>query len=260
MDIQQQKKFKVLLIGDDCIDRYIYGTIDRISPEAPVPVLRYIDVAEKPGMAANVYENLKSFSDIDVDFLRPHVQCIKERYIDKKSKYQMMRVDKDYEIVSCSEFPNLKDYDCIVISDYDKGFVVEDTILTVREQFLGPIFMDTKKKNLGQFEDIFIKINEKEFKESHSLPSSKNLIVTLGEKGCQYVDNVYPVRRTEVFDVTGAGDTFLAALVYEYLKSKSIVEGIKFANECASIGIKHRGCYILTEEDIKRVHIRLGRS
>jgi D-beta-D-heptose 7-phosphate kinase/D-beta-D-heptose 1-phosphate adenosyltransferase len=260
MDTPQHKKFKVLLIGDDCLDRYIYGTIDRISPEAPVPVLRYTDVEEKPGMAANVYENLKSFSDIEVNFLKPDIQCIKERYVDKKSKYQMMRVDKDYTVSPCLEFSNLNDYDCVVISDYDKGFVGRDTILKVRNEFLGSIFMDTKKKNLGEYEDIFIKINEKEFKESHSLPSSRNLIVTLGEKGCQYEDKIYPVRKTEVFDVTGAGDTFLAALVYEYLKSKTIAGGIKFANECASIGIKHRGCYILTKEDIDRVYARLTRS
>jgi D-beta-D-heptose 7-phosphate kinase/D-beta-D-heptose 1-phosphate adenosyltransferase len=260
MDTLQHKKFKVLLIGDDCIDRYIYGTIDRISPEAPVPVLRYTSVEEKPGMAANVYQNLKSFEGIEVDFLKPDVQCIKERFIDQKSKYQMMRLDKDYQVSECTDFPDLNDYDCIVISDYNKGFVTHNTILQVRERFTGPIFMDTKKRQLGEYEGIFIKINEKEFKEASSLPSSKNLIVTLGERGCSYVDKIFPVTKTEVFDVTGAGDTFLAALAYEYLNTRSINESIEFANECASIGIKHRGCYILTKGNIEGVRTRLARS
>ena len=58
MDTLQQKSFKVLIIGDDCTDIYQYGYVDRISPEAPVPILNVVEEVVKPGMAGNVRENL----------------------------------------------------------------------------------------------------------------------------------------------------------------------------------------------------------
>ena len=64
MTTQQQTSFNVLLIGDSCTDRYNIGSVDRISPEAPVPVLKIVDTYDVPGMAANVNLNpgtLKTF-------------------------------------------------------------------------------------------------------------------------------------------------------------------------------------------------------
>ena len=58
MDFQPQKKFNILLIGDICVDVYQYGTIDRLSPEAPVPVFVPVHKEERNGMAGNVYANL----------------------------------------------------------------------------------------------------------------------------------------------------------------------------------------------------------
>ena len=54
-----QKPYQILLIGDSCIDEYQYGTVDRISPEAPVPIFKYIRSEEKPGMVFNVRNNLE---------------------------------------------------------------------------------------------------------------------------------------------------------------------------------------------------------
>ena len=59
--IQRQGLFKVLLIGDSCIDQYVYGTCDRINPEAPVPILKYVRQEQVDGMALNVRNNLQSF-------------------------------------------------------------------------------------------------------------------------------------------------------------------------------------------------------
>ena len=58
MNTQQPKKYKILLIGDNCVDVYQYGTVDRISPEAPVPVFKFSHEERKPGMAGNVANNL----------------------------------------------------------------------------------------------------------------------------------------------------------------------------------------------------------
>jgi D-beta-D-heptose 7-phosphate kinase/D-beta-D-heptose 1-phosphate adenosyltransferase len=54
MNTQQPRQFKILLIGDDCVDVYQFGTVDRISPEAPVPVFECTHEERKPGMAGNV--------------------------------------------------------------------------------------------------------------------------------------------------------------------------------------------------------------
>jgi len=67
-NIQQHKKLKILLIGDSCIDEYRIGTVDRLSPEAPVPVVKIIKHFSTPGMAANVKINLEKLG-IDVDFI-----------------------------------------------------------------------------------------------------------------------------------------------------------------------------------------------
>jgi len=60
MDTQQLKSFKILLIGDNCLDVYRYGSVDRISPEAPVPVFKFSHEETKPGMAGNVARNLEA--------------------------------------------------------------------------------------------------------------------------------------------------------------------------------------------------------
>ena len=64
MDTQQQKRFKILVIGDSCTDVYHYGECERISPEAPVPILRHIESIKIGGMAKNVYENFKIINQI----------------------------------------------------------------------------------------------------------------------------------------------------------------------------------------------------
>ena len=67
MNIQQQKRLKILLIGDSCQDVYVYGTVDRISPETPVPVLKQRRTESKPGMACNVKNNLMALGcNVDI--------------------------------------------------------------------------------------------------------------------------------------------------------------------------------------------------
>ena len=54
---------KFLVIGDSCIDIFIYGEIERIAPEAPVPIIRPIDKVENDGMAKNVRNNVRALGD-----------------------------------------------------------------------------------------------------------------------------------------------------------------------------------------------------
>ena len=80
-----------------------------------------------------------------------------------------------------------------------------------------------------------------------------NLIITKGGKGAEYQGKLYPAEKVNVFDVVGAGDTFLAALTYGYLKYGTIEEAIPLANKAAAVAVSHRGTYVLTEEDVTTI-------
>jgi bifunctional ADP-heptose synthase (sugar kinase/adenylyltransferase) len=250
MDTQQQKKFTVLLIGDSCIDEYHFGTVDRISPEAPVPVFKLTKKISKPGMAANVKENLLMLG-LDVCFVTKG-NSTKIRLIDAKSKQHIVRVDDDIKSdpLTINEISiDLHNIDAVVVSDYNKGLVTYDLVKSIRKKYLGPIFIDTKKHDLKEFEGCVVKINETEFSKANSTTSS--LIVTQGNKGCTYNGVQFPARETEVVDVTGCGDTFLAALVFMFLETNDIVKAIEFANKAASVTVQHLGVYAPKLEEIK---------
>ena len=249
MDIQQPKKFKILLVGDNCTDVYQYGTVDRISPEAPVPIFKFSYQETKQGMAGNVLNNLLKLN-CTVDFITTGDTSIKTRIIDIRTKQQLLRIDNDVEsnIISISKFTDLN-YDAIVISDYNKGAVSYELIQYLRKHFDGPMFLDTKKPDIAQFYGIYVKINELEFKNRHSINDS--LIVTLGNKGAMYnADKFYPTPIVEVSDVCGAGDTFLSALTYKFLEINDIDQAIMFANKAASITVQKIGNYAPSIEEI----------
>ena len=243
---------KVLLIGDSCEDRYFYGDVKRLNPEAPVPILEYKRGVTSKGMVWNVRENLRSFG-VEVYTSTHPEEIIKTRYIDEKSNQQIMRYDEEPKIEPLSfDFPtewnNL--YDALVISDYDKGFLTTEKIFELSSRFVGPVFIDSKKTLLP--EDAYIKVNELEYERmSHS--NYENLIVTRGGKGAEYQGKLYPAEKVNVFDVAGAGDTFLAALVVGYIQTKSIETAIPLANKAAAIAVSHAGTYVLTKEDIDEI-------
>lgn len=223
---------KVLVIGDGCIDEYRYGYIRRVNPESTAPLLSFDHIIEKFGMAYNVAANLKSFG-VDTDLHVPTVFSRKIRYVDIRTQDHLLRVDHDIKAEPYKVEPNYS-YDAIVISDYNKGFITDEVIQQLRNVYSGPIYMDTKKTNLKDFTGIFIKINEREMQESTSLPDRHSLIVTYGSKGAKYLDIMYPVPVTEVVDVCGAGDVFLAALVAKHLETSNMGSAIMFANEKAA--------------------------
>lgn len=231
---------RILVIGDVCIDEYRYGEIRRVNPESTAPLLNFQDKEEKLGMAFNVSINLMALG-VDVVLSAGEEVSRKIRYIDRRTGEHLLRVDEDVETKPYEFDVDLVDFDAIVISDYNKGFVGNDTIKELRKQFDGPIYMDTKKKNLADFPNIYIKINQRELYESTSLPEQDKLIVTYGADGCGYKDTLYPAKVIEVVDVCGAGDVFLAAMVFKHLETGSMDEALPFANEraarsCQSLG------------------------
>jgi D-beta-D-heptose 7-phosphate kinase/D-beta-D-heptose 1-phosphate adenosyltransferase len=248
-DIQPQIKFNILLIGDSCVDEYYIGTCDRLSPEAPVPVIKVTEYRTSNGMAANVKENLEKLN-VNVDFVTNDILVTKTRYIDKRSRQHLLRVDEEPVIPKWngSTPQALNKYDSVVISDYNKGFLDYNHIEHIIRNFKGPIFIDTKKTDLSKFNGAFVKINELENKQKIS--TNSNLIVTLGSKGAMYKDKLFPTKSVDVVDVCGCGDTFLSALTYQYLVTQNINDAILFANKAASLTVQREGNYAPSLDEI----------
>jgi len=230
--------------------------VDRLSPEAPVPVIKVTNTFTVPGMAANVEKNLINIG-VFADFVTNTETIIKTRYIDQRSNQHMLRVDTEPEVKQWNgESPQPLDaYDAIVISDYNKGFLSYDNIEYIIKESSGPVFIDTKKQDLSRFSAdwCFVKINESEFKQRFSIP--KNLIVTLGSNGASLKrfsdEKHFTTKSVDVVDVCGCGDTFLASLAVEYLYTKNIEKSIEFANLAAGITVQHQGNYAPSYDEIR---------
>lgn len=248
---------KILVIGDSCTDVFVYGKAERLCPDAPVPILIPTYTTRTGGMAANVYENLLSMQ-IDVDMVTNDVPITKTRYVDAQTNHMILRVDSENReiprVQNLEKVPFSK-YDAVVISDYNKGFLHSDDIAYICENH--PLtFLDTKKiLNTMCLKATFIKINEVEYNKNVDAgldisSQLKKFIVTLGSKGCMYSSDIYPVQPVDIKDMSGAGDTFISALAVRYVQSKDIKAAIKFANECATIVVQHRG--VTKVGDIKK--------
>ena len=248
-NIQAHKKFRILLIGDTCTDVYQYGTVDRISPEAPVPIFVPTYSEERPGMAGNVLSNLQALGcDVVTQF---GDVSKKTRLIDSKSRQQLMRIDQDVGSTGLIR-ANARGFDAVVISDYDKGFVSHELVKCLIQTADCPIFIDTKKTVLDAFNGCYIKINDLEHSRAETLPDDQWLITTHGDLGAFYMGQKFPaIKTSDVIDVTGAGDTFLAALTYGFLTTGDIRQSIMLANRAASITVRHMGVYAPSLEEIK---------
>jgi bifunctional ADP-heptose synthase (sugar kinase/adenylyltransferase) len=244
---------KILLLGDSCYDYYHYGSVNRISPEAPIPIFDHLYTQKKLGMMSNVLENFRSLG-VHPDY-QTHFFENKNRYVDAKSKQQLLRVDQRIDEGGIErvilEAIDYDEYDAIVISDYNKGFIDYEHITEIRRQFEGPVFIDTKKKDLGKIGDCIVKINQYEYKNLVSYPNHENLIVTLGGENVTWGNRLYFPPKVDAYDVCGAGDTFLAALVFEYLRKKDMEAAILFAMKAAAITVQKIGVYAPTLEEIE---------
>jgi len=235
--------YNVLVIGERCLDRFTYGDCIRLSPEAPVPVFKPRYETANLGMAANVCANLEAFKGgIEITFITNHEMPTKTRLVDDRSNQMLLRMDENDEIIETAVLNNVVwgNHDCVVVSDYAKGFLSIQDLIHISQSH--PLtFLDTKKPVNEWTKDFtFVKINEEEWINSNEYYAG-NLIVTMGRKGAYYRGTTYPAEKVEVMDVSGAGDTFLAALVYKYLQTECIKSAIHFANECSGNVISKRG-------------------
>ena len=249
---------KILVIGDICQDVFIYGDIIRLSPEAPVPVFNPLREVSNDGMARNVSNNVEALG-VTIYTITNQNNIRKVRYVDTKSNQLVLRVDEhDYcnriDEVLLSTIQDNKchiamngetEIDAIIVSDYCKGFLEEDDIQWICENNKN-VFVDTKKE-LGDWINsaTYIKINslehEKNIKFFENSDVIDKTIVTKGNEGCLFQGKIYPTEDVPVKDISGAGDTFLAGLVVEYMKTNDILKAINFAQECTEIVIQKHG-------------------
>ena len=246
---------KILVIGDSCKDIYTYGKCPRLCPDAPVPVFIPKYTVNKGGMALNVYDNVVSLG-VECDLVTNTNSIKKTRFVDDKTNQIIIRVDEGEENTEeiNVQYLDLNSYDGVIISDYVKGFLSEDSIRYICENH-DNVLIDTKRL-LGEYcsKAKFIKINEDEYNASkHLLPNLSlysSLIITLGSKGCKYLNKIYPVKKVEIKDQTGAGDTFVAAFLTMFIKNKNIDKSLKFANDCSTYVVQKRGVVTLENKKI----------
>lgn len=184
LNIPDTRAARVLVVGDVMLDRYWFGEVSRISPEAPVPVVHVQRTEERPGGAANVARNAVALGasctllavvgkDEPADALERllaeegvHTRLYRDESLSTTIKLrvigrqqQLLRIDFEntpaYEVLQSklSEFKAmLADYDVVVLSDYGKGGLahVADMIQAARE--VGkPVLVDPKGEDYSRY-------------------------------------------------------------------------------------------------------------
>jgi D-beta-D-heptose 7-phosphate kinase/D-beta-D-heptose 1-phosphate adenosyltransferase len=308
------KKFSssgVLIIGDLMVDRFIWGNVERISPEAPVPVVEVSRENMLLGGAANVANNVSSLGGkvfisgivgydemgkvlktallnkgITTDGIfeednRPtsvktriyaHDQQV-VRY-DRETKTDISRSAQSriLEFVR-SSLPQVK---AVILSDYCKGVITRPLIKKLLELTGTKLFIAADPK-IGHFDYykgvslITPNIHEASFGSGIKITDDvtlkragkilmkklqlKALLVTRGERGMTLFEKSgkivnIPTLAKEVYDVTGAGDTVIAAFSLCYAAGMGFRAAAEIANHAAGIVVGERGTAVVTREEI----------
>ena len=208
------KKSKILIIGDAMLDKYFLGSTERISPEAPVPVLKVESEILKPGGAANVASNISSLgqdttliANIGIDtngkILKKLIGAQKINLISKNDKniktttksrfisqnQQLIRVDDETNdkinfLMPSNIESQVKKCDALIFSDYKKGAQNNITkLIKLANKFKKPVFIDPKGDNFDCYKNSFcITPNRTEFENIVGKCSSNQDIVNKSKK------------------------------------------------------------------------------
>ena len=228
---------RIAVIGENCNDIFIYGDCNRLSPEAPVPLMIPIETKYNLGMSGNVVKNIEALSDARIVHICQTEVIKKTRYVDKKSNHMFLRVDEGESNIqtldlNISKTNAIVNSDIVIVSDYDKGFLTDETIKKIGSIAKLSI-LDSKKKLSKEIIEsyTFVKLNELEHKQNIQFKECKNIITTLGSKGAQFDGKIYPSPSPkETIDVSGAGDTFTASFILKYFETKNVETSIIFSN------------------------------
>jgi rfaE bifunctional protein kinase chain/domain len=286
----------ILVVGDFMLDHYIMGTSNRMSPEAPVPVVIPNKEYSIPGGAGNVAMNLSTMgasvicsgivgddiwgkkllsllkdNDINIDgidIIKDHPTTLKQRiYSDGK---QVARLDTEKIIDRKPNFLSkvLDNYDACILSDYNKGVIKNADIDT------NILIVDPKKDDFSLYKNAHIitpNLNELkratniDIEDDQSIIQASNDLITKhnfnyvvakkGAEGMIVVGKNNFVKHIEVHfvenpDVTGAGDTVIAALSLAYAKTQDIELAARFANNAAATAVSKSGTATVTINEI----------
>ena len=231
---------KLLVIGESCLDVFHYGNSTRLCPEAPAPVFNSKHIVKNGGMAMNTYNNIVSFGfDADIITNANWREITKTRFVDKRTNHMFMRLDENDDQFEKCKISNVDFslYDMVVVSDYNKGFLLPSDLQKI-STLSKCCIIDTKKVFGDWIHGYdFIKVNNLEYnttKHTISKIIKNKLIITQGPKGCTHKGVNYPVPLVEIKDTSGAGDTFVAAFSVKFCETRSVKDSITFANSCAT--------------------------
>ena len=146
------------------------------------------------------------------------------------------------------DLSSIKYFDLVIVSDYNKGFLSDEDIKNIGLAAKVSI-IDSKRILTSDMVSgyTFIKLNEFEKINNKNLQHS-GIITTLGSKGAEYKNVVYPSPDPqETIDVSGAGDTFTAAFSLKYMETKNIKIAIEYANTISAYVVSKRGVVIPNE-------------
>jgi bifunctional ADP-heptose synthase (sugar kinase/adenylyltransferase) len=240
---------KILVIGEKCVDEFVYGKIDRLCPEAPVPVFVPIETIHNPGMSGNVVANIQSLDPkAKIEHWHQTASITKTRFVDHKSNQMVIRVDKGDDGVTPlkhlhKNIETIKKADIVIVSDYNKGFINDNYIIDIARNAKFSILDSKRKLNRDLIKHFtFVKLNESEALQNKEIAQLSNVITTLGSKGASYQGKIIPQNNPQqTIDVSGAGDTFVAAFALDYYSCLNVVEAIDYANQMASNVVSKRG-------------------
>lgn len=301
------KKARILVIGDLILDCYIWGKVNRISPEAPVPIVEVTNDTFMLGGAANVAYNVaalggkatvvgvagrdrageilreildeKGIGTAIFDDSRP--TTMKTRVI--AHNQQVVRFDKeDKTKISERVFRDIKgflkeavsEYDAVIVSDYKKGivspelmkailaaagskgkFVAVDPKVGHFHLYKGVSLVTPNLAEASQGSGIEIKDGKTLQKAGETLLkklSCKAVLITRGEEGMSLFEKGkvvhIPTAARHVYDVTGAGDTVIAAFALAYVSGAALEQAALIANHAAGIVVGEVGAAVATPE------------
>ena len=319
-DIEKFRNLKIMVIGDIMLDEYIFGESDRLSPEAPVPIVNVNRHEYRLGGAANVANNLSKLgittnifgmvgTDSDADILCKLLisddKIISNVWFDNEyrtikkvriisSDHHITRLDyeeKDNKKIDNTNLKNwidneirvelnyiMKEYDIIIFSDYNKGFLNEYIInffTSMANYYDKKIIVDSKKKNYWPYNNCFlITPNKKEAETSSNIKittmydavvagtvlndiHNTNILITMGKEGMILVErdgNITEIPSISygVYDVSGAGDTVVAVISIMTAMGYTLKQSCLIANACASHVIKRIGTSPITYEEFSK--------
>ncbi|MBW2060387.1 MAG: D-glycero-beta-D-manno-heptose-7-phosphate kinase [Deltaproteobacteria bacterium] len=317
--IDRFSEVKILIIGDVMMDEFIWGTVERISPEAPVPVVNVTRETRVLGGAGNVINNVVSVGGqamlagvvgpdrmgrriismlqdlgsspdgIFIDENRP--TTIKTRIVAQAQ--QVVRFDREKKDSLKSKMTEkilnflneLADsLDAVIISDYGKGVISLELMDGVRQSLEGQNVIITVDPQINHFlfyrnvtaitpnhyeagAGVGVKIDSEESLEQagNMLMDGLNLasvLITRGEQGMALFERDLspvhiPVVARDVFDVSGAGDTVIAALTLGLAAGLSFQEAAALSNFAAGIVVGKIGTAAVTAEELKAAVINI---